>query len=61
MTPEEDTRLAVQRSRSDLADPTEFKKRFGFDPVVDRQLETAIAVLQGVRLFDGTAAATLSQ
>jgi carboxyl-terminal processing protease len=61
MTPEEDTRLAMQRSRSDLTGPAEFKERFGFDPVVDRQLETAIAVLRDVRLFDGTAAATLSQ
>jgi carboxyl-terminal processing protease len=51
MTTDEDTKLAVQRSRSDLADPKEFKERFGFEPVVDRQLETAVAILNGVRAF----------
>jgi carboxyl-terminal processing protease len=53
MTPEEDTRLARQRSRPDITDPKEFKERFGFDPVVDRQLEAAVAVLKGVRMFAG--------
>lgn len=57
MTPEEDTKLAWQRSRSDLTDPEEFKERFGFDPVDDRQLETAVAVLQGGRRF-GVSVAT---
>jgi carboxyl-terminal processing protease len=57
MTPEEDTKLAWQRSRSDLAEPKEFKERFGFDPVDDRQLETAVAVLQGGCRF-GVSAAT---
>lgn len=57
MTPEEDTKLAWQRSRSDLAEPKEFKERFGFDPVDDRQLETAIAVLQGGFRFGVSAAA----
>ncbi len=51
MSPEEDTKLAWQRSRSDLRDPAEFKERFGFEPVVDRQLETALAVLRGARRF----------
>jgi len=50
MKPEEDTKLARQRSRSDITDPKEFKDRFGFEPVTDRQLETAIAMLQGVRM-----------
>lgn len=53
MTPEEDTKLARQRSRPDIIDPVEFKARFGFDPIVDRQLETAVAMLQGVRFFGG--------
>ena len=57
MTPEEDTKLAWQRSRSDLAEPKEFKERFGFDPVDDRQLETAVAVLQGGFRFGVSAAA----
>ncbi len=51
MTPEEDTRLARQRSRPDITDPAAFKERFGFEPVIDRQLETAVAMLKGVRLF----------
>jgi carboxyl-terminal processing protease len=61
MTAEEDTRLAVQRSRSDLTDPKEFKERFGFEPVVDRQLDAAVAVLRGVRNFgEQTGAASLT-
>jgi carboxyl-terminal processing protease len=56
MTPEEDTKLARQRGRSDLTDPKEIKERFGFDPVVDRQLETAVAMLKGVRLVGDNAA-----
>jgi carboxyl-terminal processing protease len=51
MTPEEDTKLARQRGRSDITDPKEFKERFGFDPIVDRQLDTAVAMLKGVRLL----------
>ena len=51
MTPEEDAKLARQRSRPDITDAKEFKERFGFEPVADRQLETAIAMLRGVRLF----------
>jgi carboxyl-terminal processing protease len=52
MTPEEDNRLARQRARPDITDPVAFKERFGFDPVVDRQLETAVAMLKGVRYFE---------
>jgi carboxyl-terminal processing protease len=51
MTPEEDTKLARQRARADLTDPKAFRERFGFEPVTDRQLETAVAMLKGVRLF----------
>jgi len=51
MTPEEDTKLARQRGRADLTDPQAFKERFGFEPIVDRQLDAAVAVLKGVRLF----------
>ncbi len=51
MTPEEDTKLARQRSRPDLTDPQDFKARFGFEPIVDRQLDAAVAVLTGVRLL----------
>lgn len=51
MTPEEDAKLARQRARPDITDPAEFKERFGFEPVPDRQLETAVAMLKGARLF----------
>jgi carboxyl-terminal processing protease len=51
MTPDEDAKLAQQRSRSDITDPEEFRARFGFAPVADRQLETALAMLKGARLF----------
>lgn len=55
MTPEEDNKLARQRSRSDLTDPKEFKVRFGFDPIIDRQLQAALDVLKGVRLLGAAA------
>ena len=61
MTPDEDTKLAWQRSRSDVTDPQEFKERFGFEPVVDRQLDAAIAVLRGARLFGEHAPRRASQ
>ena len=53
MTPEEDAVLSRQRARPDLADPVEFKARFGQEPVADRQLETALAMLEGLRLAGG--------
>jgi carboxyl-terminal processing protease len=56
MTPEEDAMLARQRARPDLASPADFKARFGEEPVTDRQLEAALAMLEGLRLFDGRAA-----
>lgn len=52
MTPEEDAKLARQRSRPDITDPKEFQERFGFELVTDRQLDTAVAMLKGLRLFD---------
>jgi len=51
MTPEEDAKLVRQRARPDISDPAAFKDRFGFEPVADRQLETAIAMLKGARFF----------
>ncbi len=52
MTPDEDNKIARQRQRPDLTDPKEFKARFGFEPIVDRQLQAALDVLKGVRLLD---------
>jgi len=53
MTPEEDARLARQRARPDLSEPAEFKARFGQEPIADRQLETALAMLEGLRVAGG--------
>lgn len=61
MTPEEDNKLARQRARPDITDAAAFKERFGFEPIVDRQLDTAIAMLNGVRLFGDRGGARASQ
>ena len=53
MTPDEDAKLRRQRARSDITDPAQFKERFGFEPIADRQLDTAVAMLKGVRLLSG--------
>ncbi|PTX92639.1 S41 family peptidase [Opitutus sp. ER46] len=60
MTPEEDNKLARQRSRPDITDPQEFKARFGFEPIADRQLDTALAVLKAHRLLEARPARTLA-
>lgn len=52
MTPEEDAKLARQRSRPDITDPKEFKARFGFEPIADRQLDTALAVLRAGQILE---------
>ncbi len=59
MTPDEDNKLARQRSRPDIVDPKEFKARFGFDPVVDRQLDVALAVLKARRVLESRGRAAL--
>lgn len=51
MTPEEDNKLARQRSRPDITDPKEFKTRFGFEPIADRQLDAALAVLKAMQVL----------
>jgi carboxyl-terminal processing protease len=61
MTPEEDSRLRRQQARSDITDPKEFKDRFGFDPIIDRQLQAALDVLKGVRILDERAMRAGSQ
>lgn len=52
MTPDEDNKLSLQRSRSEISAAKEFKERFGFEPIQDRQLQAAIDVLTGVRVLD---------
>lgn len=56
MTPEEDSRLRLQHLRPDVADPKDFKERFGFTPIADRQLQAALDVLKGIRLLEDRAA-----
>jgi carboxyl-terminal processing protease len=51
MTPEEDRQLRLQHLRPDVANPKEFKERFGFAPIEDRQLQAALDVLKGIRLL----------
>jgi len=50
---EDDRRLGIQRLRDDYASPAEFKARFGFEPISDRQREVAIDVLTGLLATGG--------
>lgn len=60
MTPDEDDKLSRQHARSDLTDPKEFKERFGYEPIEDRQLQAALDVLKGVRLLGERTVARVS-
>ncbi len=48
MSPEDDEKIRLQQTRDDLKTPEQFKTRFGFTPIADRQLEAAIDALKGV-------------
>jgi carboxyl-terminal processing protease len=52
MSSEEDRKLDMQTSRPEVPDPGDFRERFGFAPVHDRQLDAALDVLRAVRLYD---------
>ncbi len=56
MTPDEDSKLRLQRSRSDVTAPKDFEERFAFAPIEDRQLQAAVDVLKGVGVFAARAA-----
>ncbi len=60
MTPDDDDKLSRQHARPDLANPAEFKERFGFEPIEDRQLQAALDVLKGVKLLGERAAIRVS-
>jgi len=47
LTDDEKSKLTVQLARADVADPHEFKERFGFEPIEDRQLQAALQALRG--------------
>jgi carboxyl-terminal processing protease len=53
MSPEEDGKLSQQAARPDLTDAAEFKRRYGFAPIEDRQLRAALDVLTSARLLGG--------
>jgi carboxyl-terminal processing protease len=57
MTEEEDSKLRQQSARPDVTDPADFKSRFGFTPIADRQLDAALEVLKGVEILDDQAEA----
>lgn len=48
MTPDDEARLRIQQSRTDIAAPAEFEERFGFTRVEDIQRQAAEEVLRGV-------------
>ncbi|HEY1764561.1 MAG TPA: S41 family peptidase [Opitutaceae bacterium] len=52
MTAQEDRRLDTQASRPDLNNPKEFRERFGYNPVEDRQLDAAVDILRVDRMYD---------
>jgi carboxyl-terminal processing protease len=52
MSPDEDVKLERQTSRPEIADPLDFKERFGFPPIEDRQLDAALDVLRAARLSE---------
>jgi carboxyl-terminal processing protease len=51
---EDDRKLGIQRLRDDFTTPEEFKARFEFEPIADRQLEAALDVLRGVLVYSHT-------
>jgi carboxyl-terminal processing protease len=52
MTPDEDVKIEEQNSRPDITDPAEFKERFDFTPIEDRQLDVALDVLRAARSYN---------
>jgi carboxyl-terminal processing protease len=52
MTQDEDRKIERQVSRPDITDPADFKERFGFAPIEDRQLDAALDVLKAARTFN---------
>jgi carboxyl-terminal processing protease len=55
MSPVEDESARIQRSRQDMTDPAQFKERFNIEPMPDRQLDAALAVLQSALLLENRA------
>ncbi len=51
VSPEDDDKLRLQRTRDDISDTKDFKTRFGFEPITDRQLEAAMDALKGMEIL----------
>lgn len=51
----DDRKLNIQRLRDDFTSVEEFKARFDFEPIPDRQLEAALDVLRGLLALGGDA------
>ncbi|HEY3755601.1 MAG TPA: S41 family peptidase [Opitutaceae bacterium] len=56
LSPDEDDKIRQQQVRPDITDPADFKARFGFTPIDDRQLDAAVAVLRGLEVLESQAA-----
>jgi carboxyl-terminal processing protease len=52
LTPEEDQKIEEQTSRPDITDPSDYKERFDYTPIEDRQLDAALDVLKAARSFN---------
>jgi len=48
MSADDEAKLRLQQSRPDLTAPAEFADRFGFTPIEDLQLQSAVELLTGV-------------
>lgn len=57
MSADDEVRLRIQQSRTDLVEPAEFADRFGFPPVEDTQRNAAEEVLRGVMIVRPAATA----
>lgn len=50
LSADDEARLRIQQSRTDLVEPAEFADRFGFPPVEDTQRNAAEEILRGVMI-----------
>ncbi|HVU18732.1 MAG TPA: S41 family peptidase [Candidatus Didemnitutus sp.] len=57
MSADDESKLRLQESRTDVADPAEFADHFGFKPIEDLQLDAASEVLSGLLALRAPAAA----
>lgn len=51
LSSDDDRKIERQTARPEITDPADFKERFGFDPIEDRQLAAALDVLKAQRML----------